>query len=55
VKKITDRTFRYTNAHDSAKPGYLRHKWDRMYPGWRSVRKEKKVEKIVILKVKGKA
>ena len=27
-----DRTFRYTSAADTAKPGYLHKKWLRLYP-----------------------
>lgn len=26
--------FRYTNAAETAKPGYLTRKWNRLYPGW---------------------
>lgn len=28
--RITDKTFHYTNAANSAKPGYLRRKFDRI-------------------------
>ena len=32
TKRLSDPTFRYVSASDSAKPGYLHKKWQRMYP-----------------------
>ena len=34
MPKILSPEFRYSNAAASAKEGYLRQKWMRLYPGW---------------------
>jgi hypothetical protein len=34
-KSVLDASFKYAPAADTAKPGYLAEKWDRLYPNWR--------------------
>lgn len=35
MPKLTDPKFRYANAAETSKEGYLARKFDRLYPGWR--------------------
>lgn len=54
MKKITDKKFKYTSAAESAKPHYLKNKWDRLYPGWRNFGLPKQKPSVVVsLKSKG--
>ena len=42
--------FRYTNSAETAKPGYLIKKWNRLYPGWN--RRPKKDGQVVEFKAR---
>lgn len=48
--------FKYVDATDTKKPGYLARKWDRMFPGWRRAKKapEPQPDQVVQLRASAK-
>ena len=50
---IRDRAWQYAKA-EQHREGYLREKWDALYPGWRD-KPQRKAENVRPLKAKGKS
>lgn len=51
MPKLTDPKFRYSNAAETSKEGYLARKFDRLYPGWRKPRRAPPAPEATILNI----
>lgn len=51
MPKVTDQNFRYSNAAETCKEGYLSRKWHRLYPGWNKPKPAAPTPEALILNI----